>query len=123
MDHPAFTMEKHQIYNEYPDDGYDDNDYDDDGLFEYDDDDPPNSNHDNQDDDYDEDDQDDQDDEDDKDDEDHKDQEFLFRCAALYKGGVACKAIFENEQDVYAHLNSEHGTTKWLVHEFVKIQN
>ena len=58
-----------------------------------------------------------------KDDRNDWDQEFLYRCAARYKGGIICKAIFETVEDIYTHLNHEHHTSKWLVHEFIRSQN
>lgn len=56
-------------------------------------------------------------------DEDDRDQEYLFRCAARFKGGTICGAIFTTEEHVYFHLNQKHHTSKWLVDEFVKIKN
>ena len=52
-----------------------------------------------------------------------EDQELLYRCAARYKGGIICKAVFDSASDVFEHLNQEHHTNKWLVDEFIKIQN
>ena len=46
-----------------------------------------------------------------------------FTCVLHVKYGISCKAIFATEEDIYTHLNHEHHTTKWLVHEFVRIQN
>ena len=101
---------------EYNNDDYDDTDYDDERLFEYQD--PRDSQEESQDDTEDE-----NEDEDDEDNKNDGHQEFLFQCAARYKGGIICKKVFENEQDIFAHLNQTHYTNKWLVHEFVKIQH
>ena len=94
--------------DEYPYDDYEG--FDDNGLFKYHDD--PGDNY-----------KDSKDDTDEDTDEDNGDQEYLFRCAARFKGGTICGAIFQTQEDVYAHLNQKHHTSKWLVDEFVKIQN
>ena len=54
---------------------------------------------------------------------DDEEEERLFRCAALYKGGVICKAVSGSISAMLEHLKYEHHTKKWLVDEFVKTQN
>ena len=62
-------------------------------------------------------------DEDERHDDEHDEEERLFRCAALYKGGVICKAVSDSISGMLEHLRYEHHTRKWLVDEFIKIQN
>ena len=107
---PSLNTTLTMNYDEYPDDGPDDKYDDDDRLFEHDED-PHEDYDDDQDEDY----------YDDRDEDYDDGEEFLFRCAALYKGAQACKAIFETEIEIYEHLNNEHHTSKWLVQEFVSL--
>ena len=45
-------------------------------------------------------------------------EEMLFRCVALFKGGICCREVFECEDDVIHHLRITHKTSKMLYQIF-----
>ena len=57
--------------------------------------------------------------EDDPPDDDGECYDRLYRCTARFKGGICCREVFEQVDEVITHLWMTHGTSKRLFQVFV----
>ena len=47
--------------------------------------------------------------------------ETIYRCGCKWKGGIPCREIFENEDNMWNHLRFDHNTYKWIVQMYVRM--